>query len=103
MPAQFSQSSPFLKKDSRGNVKEIHHNHSRTLDYAVEEKDQQKLNKRIVQEKIALKGCMTFFKALAEDPKSSGIVRATALGALKEDEARLKDFASHKASSCVIM
>lgn len=103
MPALFSQSSPFLKKDSRGNVTEIHHNHCRTIDYVTEEKEQKKLNQTIEQEKIALKGCITFFKALADDPKASGIVHATALGALKEDEARLKDFASHKSSSCAIM
>lgn len=102
MPSFWWQQNPGLKKVD-DNKFEIFHNHHETIDYlsfGVTQK--KKLNQQIDQEKVALKGCIAFFKAIADEKTTDPKTRATALGAAAEDEARLADFDAHK-SCCTIL
>jgi hypothetical protein len=108
MPNSCTKSSPNLIKDSNNNILEIHHNHFLTIDYLsyqTDERDKKRLDQLLDQQKVALKGCITFFKTIAEHKNSDPILAATAKGVVEEDEARLKDFDKHhrKTTNCTIL
>ena len=102
MPTNYSQSGPNLTKDANGNVSSIDHNHYQSINYQSYGNDKEGMNQRIALEKTKLKGCMTFFKAIVDDKKIDGLVRASALSAYEEDKAILKNHEEHKASKCSI-
>jgi hypothetical protein len=102
MPKYWSQPNPKITKTDEQKTFEICHTHYKTIDYnsyGLMEKKQ--LNQQIDQEKVSVKGCIAFFKAVAEDKATDPDTRAAAAGAVAEDEARLADFESHK-SCCSI-
>lgn len=102
MPTKYCQSGPNLQKDANGNVTQIDHNHFQSLNYQSWDKDKEGLNQAIAKEKTKLKGCMTFFKAIVDDKKIDGLVRASALSAYEEDKAILENHEEHKHSKCSI-
>lgn len=102
MQTRFSEVGPGLFKNQNGEV-EIHHNHFATIDYLSFINQERRLDQIIDQQKVALKGCITFFKTYAEDKTVDVALKAAAKGALEEDKARLKDFENHKQSNCVIL
>lgn len=104
MPTYYKQSSPDIKKSSSTDEILICHNHTHGIDYqsfSLTEKGE--LNQLIDHQKVSLKGCITFFKTMAEDKTIDGRLRAAATCALEEDKARLEDFENHKRSTCVIL
>jgi hypothetical protein len=102
MPTNYSQSGPNLIKDANGNVTQIDHSHYQSIDYQSYGKDKEGMNQQIAKEKAKLKGCMAFFKAVVDDKKIDGIVRASALSAYEEDKAILENHEDHKHSKCSI-
>lgn len=104
MPSFWWQQNPrIVKTDDKQKIFTICHTHHETIDYAsygLTQKTQ--LNQQIDQERVAIKGCIAFFKAVAEDKATDPDTRAAAASAAAEDEARLADFTDHK-SCCTIL
>lgn len=101
MKSDFNPSSePNIVRDEKGNVTHVNHNHYRAINYRSYELDDnlEALRQVIDESRIAIKGCMAFFKVIKEDKNADVLLRATATCAFEEDRARLKDFEDHKAS-----
>lgn len=85
MSTYYQRGNPNIFKDSKGNVSEVHHNHHQSIENT-------KLTlSEIKQEKISLFGCIAFFKAISEAKTEGPFVQATALCALEQDQALLKE------------
>jgi|GEM_PF-6425640 len=105
MPTSYSKSCPNLIKDENGNVTEIHHNHYSEINYQSYqnyEHDKKELDQIIDQQKVALKGCITFFKTVVDNKNTDPMLQAAAKCALEEDKARLADFQKHRRLGCSI-
>lgn len=105
MKTEWSAQSPNIQKDSNDELC-VTHNHYKTIDYKSFSffRDRAKLRQLIEQDSTSLKGCIAFFKRYAEDDENvPAIGRALAASIVAEDECRLKEFQSHRPSSCVIL
>lgn len=102
MPANYNYSKPNITQDEKDGSITVNHNHVDTINFNNYRDEKKLLNQVIDEQKVALAGCMAFFKAVTEDKKIDGMLRAAAVSALAEDEARYKNFDGHK-SRCVIL
>jgi hypothetical protein len=93
----YDYNSPNIYKDDKNGDKiNVLHNHARYIDYdGYTFFERGKLKYHIDHQSTKIKGCIAFFKTVAE--KSSDVMLAAhAAAAYKEDESRLVEFKKHK-------